>query len=123
MEHKNYKTEFNKRIYKYALDVIRFIEESSKDAASQVLSKQLVRSGTSVSANIIEAKSASSKKDYINFYTTALKSANESKLWISLLRDSGKTNKEKADKLLTETIEIAKILGASVITMKNKNKI
>ncbi len=123
MENKNYKTEFNKRIYKYALDVIRFIEESSKDAASQVLSKQLVRSGTSVSANIIEAKSASSKKDYINFYTTALKSANESKLWISLLRDSGKTNKEKADKLLTETIEIAKILGASVITMKNKNKI
>ena len=63
------------------------------------------------------------KKDYINFYTIALKSANESKLWISLLRDTGKTNKEEAAKLLTETIEIAKILGASVITMKNKNKI
>ncbi|HIH47210.1 TPA: four helix bundle protein [Candidatus Woesearchaeota archaeon] len=123
MKDKNYKTEFNKRIYKYALDIIRFVEKLPKETTSQVLAKQLIRSGTSVSANIIEAQSASSKKDYINFYTIALKSANESKLWISLLRDTGKTNKEEAAKLLTETIEIAKILGASVITMKNKNKI
>ena len=85
--------------------------------------KQLIRSGTSVSANIIEAQSASSKKDYINFYTHALKSANESKLWISLIRDADKINKEEAEKLLAETIEIAKILGKSIITMKNKNKI
>jgi len=120
MQDNSYKAEFNKRIYKYALDIIRFVEKIPKDTVSQVLVKQLVRSGTSVSANIIEAQSASSKKDYINFYTTALKSANESKLWISLLRDTGKINKEEAVKLLTETIEIAKILGASVITMKRK---
>ena len=93
-----------------------------KDTASQVLIKQLTRSGTSVSANVIEAQSASSKKDYINFYTHALKSANESKLWISLIRDTGKIDKEEADKLLRETIEIAKILGASIITMKGKNR-
>lgn len=120
----NYKVEFNKRIYKYALDIIKFIEKLPKDTATQVLVKQLVRSGTSVSANIIEAQSASSKKDYINFYTHALKSANESKLWISLIRDTtDKINKEEAEILLKETIEIAKILGASIITMKNKNKI
>lgn len=116
----NYKDEFNKRIYKYALDIIKFVEKLPKDTATQVLAKQLIRSGTSVSANIIEAQSASSKKDYINFYTHALKSANESKLWISLIRDSGKANKEEAEKLLKETIEIAKILGKSIITMKNK---
>ncbi|MCX6731578.1 MAG: four helix bundle protein [Candidatus Parcubacteria bacterium] len=119
----NYKQEFNKRIYKYALDIVKFVGGLPQETATQVLAKQLVRSGTSVSANIIEAKSASSKKDYINFYTTALKSANESKLWICLIRDTSKINKEEADKLLTETIEIAKILGASIITMKNKNKI
>lgn len=119
----DFKAEFNKRIYKYALDIIKFIGILPKDTAVQVLAKQLVRSGTSVSANIIEAQSASSKRDYINFYTTALKSANESKLWISLIKDSDKINKEHAEKLLSETIEIAKILGASIITMKNKNKI
>jgi len=119
----NFKAEFNKRIYKYALDVVRFVGKLPKDAATQVLAKQLVRSGTSVSANIIEAQSASSKKDYVNFYIIALKSANESKLWISLIRDTNEICKEEANKLLDETVEIAKILGASVITMKNKNKI
>ncbi len=123
MENSNYKIEFNKRIYKYALDVIKFVGKLPKETAQQVLAKQLVRSGTSVSANIIEAQAASSRKDYINFYTTALKSANESKLWISLIKDSSTINSDDAERLLKETIEIAKILGASVITMKNKNKI
>lgn len=116
----NFKDEFNKRLYKYALDIIKLVNKLPKDTVSQVLARQLIRSGTSVSANIIEAKSASSKKDYINFYTHALKSANESKLWISLMRDTYKIKKEDADKILTETIEIAKILGSSIITMKNK---
>jgi len=123
MGNNDYKVEFNKRIYKYALNIVRFVGKLPKEISTQVLAKQLVRSGTSVSANIIEAQSASSKKDYINFYIIALKSANESKLWISLIRDISEINKEEADKLLEETIEIAKILGASVITMKSKNKI
>ena len=123
MKNDNYKNEFNKRIYKYALEIIKFVERLSKDTTSQVLVKQLVRSGTSVSANIIEAQSASSKKDYINFYMNALKSANESRLWISLIRDSNKIDKEKVNKLLKETIEIANILGKSIITMKSRGKI
>jgi four helix bundle protein len=122
MKNNNFKDEFNKRIYKYALDIIKFVEKLPKDTASQVLAKQLIRSGTSVSANIIEAKSASSKKDYINFYTYALKSANESKLWIALIKDTKKIFKEDADKLLEETKEIANILGKSIITMKKDNK-
>jgi len=120
MNSNNYKTELNVRIYKYALDIVKFVGRLSREAAMQVLAKQLVRSGTSVSANIIEAQAASSKKDYINFYTTALKSANESKLWICLIRDSSDINKKEAETLLNETVEIAKILGASIITMKNK---
>src|SRR3989344_9066322 len=94
-----------------------------KDAVAQTIARQLTRSGTSVTANVSEAKSASSKKDYINFYTHALKSANESKLWISLLRDSGKISQIVAEPLLKETEEIAKILGASIITMKKNLKI
>jgi len=118
----NFKNEFNKRIYKYALDVIKFVDKLPKDTTSQVMAKQLIRSGTSVSANIIEAKAASSKKDYINFYLHALKSANESKLWIGLIRDSKKITETDANKLLDETTEIAKILGASVVTMKKNGE-
>ena len=118
----NFKDEFNKRIYKYALDIIKFVDKLPKDTTAQVMGKQLIRSGTSVSANIIEAKAASSKKDYINFYLHALKSANESKLWIGLIKDSGKSTETDTNKLLDETAEIAKILGASVVTMKEKQQ-
>jgi len=55
MRNNNFKDEFNKRIYKYALDIIRFIEKLPKDTASNVLANQLMRSGTSVPANVVEA--------------------------------------------------------------------
>jgi four helix bundle protein len=115
------KENFYKRLYDYALAIIHFVEKLPKDLVSQTIGRQLIRSGTSVVANISEAKAASSRKDYINFYTHSLKSANESKLWISLLKDSEKI-KEGVSELLQETTEIANILGASIITMK-KNKV
>ena len=115
----NFKEEFYKRVYKYALEIVKFVNILPKNAATKVLGNQLLRSGTSISANIIEAKAASSKKDYINFYLHALKSANETKLWLSLLRDSESSITKSATDLLKETCEIANILGRSVITMKN----
>lgn len=114
------KQQLIKRIYKYALDIIKFVDSLSKDSLTQVLANQLLRSGTSVTANIIEAQSSSSKKDFINFYTHSLKSANETKLWLGLIRDSKKGDKIKSELLLNETIEICKIIAASILTMKNK---
>lgn len=119
----NYKREFYQRVYKYGFDIIKLVENLPKDSISGILGKQLLRSGTSTPANVVEAKSASSKKDYINFYQYALKSANESKLWICYLRDAKKINKEQGEEILKETEEIANILAASIITMKNKQKV
>ncbi len=119
----NYKEQFYQRVYKYGLEIIKIVENLSRNQVSEILGKQLLRSGTSVVANIIEAKSASSKKDYINFYQYSLKSANESKLWISYLKDAKKIDEVQAQKILNETKEIANILAASLITMKNKRKI
>lgn len=96
-------------------------DKLAKDISGQTIARQLVRSGASVTANVREARAARSKKDYINFYHHALKSANETELWISLARDSGKIKSEESARLLEETKEIAKILAASIITMK-KNK-
>jgi four helix bundle protein len=115
------KEKFLKRLYEYALEIIHFTDSLQKDMSSRVIANQLVRSGTSVTANVMEAQAASSRKDYINFYTHALKSANESKLWISLLRDSKKCGVEQAEKLINETGELSKILAASIITLK-KNR-
>ncbi|MFA4818316.1 MAG: four helix bundle protein [Patescibacteria group bacterium] len=115
-----FKNEFKKRLYSFVLSLIKFIESLSKGAVSDVMGKQLLRSGTSILANYIEANSASSKKDFINFFTHSLKSANESKVWLTLLRDTNKGSKSEVDYLLNELIEIANILASSILTLKNK---
>ncbi len=84
------------------------------------MGKQFLRSGTSILANYIEANSASSKKDFINFFTHSLKSANESKVWLVLLRDTNKGDKNELKWLLKELIEIANILASSILTLKGK---
>jgi four helix bundle protein len=115
-----FKNEFKGRLYKFALNVILFVENLPRGPVSKVLTDQLLRSATSIGANVIEAQGAPSKKDYARFFTHALKSANETRFWLGLLRDSGKSDREATDKLLKEVTEIAKILAASIITLKGR---
>jgi four helix bundle protein len=112
--------EFKKRLYCWVLRLIKFIDILSKSNVSEVMGKQLLRSGTSILANYIEANSASSKKDFINFFTYSLKSANESKVWLTLLRDLNKGDKKELQWLLNELIEIANVIASSILTMKGK---
>ncbi|TSC94550.1 MAG: hypothetical protein Athens101428_257 [Candidatus Berkelbacteria bacterium Athens1014_28] len=119
-----FKNEFKKRLYRFVLDLIKFIDGlDKKDSTCRIVGDQLLRSGTSILGNYVEAKSASSKKDFINFFTHSLKSTNESKMWLTLLRDSEKCERKQADLLLSELIEIANILATSILTLKNKNKL
>ncbi len=120
MENKDFKSEFKQRLYSWVLRLIRFIDKLPKDSVCSVMGKQLLRSGTSVLANYIEANSASSRKDFINFFTHALKSANESKVWVSLLRDTNKGDAKELQWLLGELIEISNILASSILTLKGK---
>lgn len=108
------KTDLKKRTYIYALKIIQYINSlDKKDLSVEVIAKQLLRSATSIGTNIIEAQAGRSKKDFTNFYTHVLKSANESKFWLGFLRDSKKADQEITEQLLQETREIANILGAS----------
>jgi len=95
---------------------------NKNDFTVQIIVKQLLRSATSIGANIIEAQAGSTKRDFTNFFNYALKSANESKFWLGLLRDSKKGNQDEINKLLQETIELANILGSSVLTLKGRKK-
>jgi four helix bundle protein len=115
-----FKNEFQKRAYNFALEIIKFIDKLPKNNSCDTIGNQLLRSATSIGANVIEASAASSKRDYTNFFNHALKSANETKFWIGLLRDSGKADKNTTNKLLQEVTEIANILASSIITLKGK---
>ena len=120
MENKVY--DLKKRSYIYALGVIKLLEGLSKEYISQTIGKQLLRSATSIGANIVEAQASSSRKDFVNFYSYSLKSANESKFWLSLLKDSDKASGDKIKPILDETNELSNILAASILTMKGKVK-
>ena len=117
------KNEFRERCYRYSIAVINFIKSLPENRIYWTVSDQLLRSATSIGANIVEAKSASSKKDYVKYYEIALKSANETKYWLGLLRDALEADKGEVNKLLKETGELANILAASLLTMKNKRQI
>lgn len=115
------KVELKHRAYFFALDMIKFLDPLNKnDLVVQIVVKQLLRCSTSIGANIVEALAGSSKRDFTIFFTHALKSANETKFWLALLRDSGKAPKEAANKILQEATEIANMLGSSIITLKGK---
>lgn len=91
MENKVY--DLKKRTYLYALEVIKFLGSLPKDYIADTIGRQLLRSATSIGANIVEAQASSSKKDFANFYNYALKSANESKFWyrcVQYFDDKGK---------------------------------
>lgn len=77
-----------KRMYSFVLKLIKYIDNLPKDIASRRIADQLLRSETSVLANFVEGQSGSSTKDFTNFLNHSLKSANESKMWVALLRDS-----------------------------------
>jgi len=119
------KKEFKLRIYRYILRLIKFLSKLPNTPEIIEIKRQLIKSGTSVGANYFEAEAASSKKDYQNFFHYSLKSSNESKFWLALLRDSELASNdliEEISYLLQETKEIANIFASSLITMKSKTK-
>ena len=114
------KTELKRRAYQYSIKIIEFLDTLPNDLSTSVITRQLLRSATSVGANIVEAKGASSKRDFTNFFSYSLKSANESLYWLGLLRDAKKINSARLEYLLKETKELANMLGSSVLTLKGR---
>jgi len=108
------------RSYLFSVSVIKLFKRLPDDGLDNIIFNQLIRSLTSIGANIYEAKSSSSKRDFIKFYTIALKSANESKYWFSNLRDTSDIFGDEIRCQLNECTEIANMLAASLLTAKNK---
>jgi len=126
MDDKNkLRQEFKLRLYKYIIRLLKFLVKLPDDAVTQEIKKQLTKSGTSMGANYFEAEAASSRKDYQNYFHISLKSTNESKFWLAVLRDANLCPNNllsELEYLLKETKELANIFASSLLTMKNKKK-
>ncbi|MGY4538014.1 four helix bundle protein [Mucilaginibacter sp. UYNi724] len=106
------------RCYQFSKELIFFIAGAKYDRIFFSLFDQLIRSGTSIGANIVEAKAGSSTKDFKNYYKIALKSANETKYWLCLIRDTVLVDeKDKLNELLNEADELSKIIASIIINL------
>ncbi|MCU0452969.1 MAG: four helix bundle protein [Bacteroidetes bacterium] len=108
---------FKARLYAFTLRLISYVRSLPSDFVNRRMGDQLIRSGTSIIANMTEGGSAASRRDYANYTNHALKSANETHLWLSLLQDSGLRTAE-SEWLMREVTEIARILAATLITLR-----
>jgi len=119
---KNKRGDFKDRLVKFSLDVISFCDTFPNKRKFWIISDQLIRAATSVGANIVEAKSSSSRKDYIKFFQIALKSANETEYWLILCQELA-SDQKNIEELQMELKEISCIIGSSLITLKGKRNL
>lgn len=107
--------------FDFALRVVKLYKYLQENKEF-VLSKQILRSGTSVGAMVREAEHAESKADFIHKMAIAQKEANETLYWLELLYKAGYFNKEMFDSIQNDLIEIQKILSSIIISSKTGTK-
>lgn len=108
--------------FNFALRIVKLYQFLNQEKREYVLSKQLLRSGTSVGALIRESEHAESKVDFIHKLAIAQKEANETDYWLELLFQSEYLNEAQFQSLKTDIIEINKILASIIISTKNNLK-
>ena len=106
--------------YKFALRTVKLYQHLSVEQKEYVLSKQVLRSGTSIGANVEEAYQGESKSDFIHKLSIANKEAFETHYWLRLLRDSVMLEAKIAESLLNDCDEIQRMLVAAIKTSKIK---
>ncbi len=105
--------------FDFAVKIVKLCLEIQKKDKEYILTKQLLRSGTSVGANVEESIGGRSNKDLYHRLVISYKEARESHYWIRLLFEAELINKESKEELLTDVDELLRILGASKRTLKS----
>ena len=108
--------------YDFALRTVNLSRYLVDNKGEYVLSKQVLRSGTSIGANVEEASQAQSRRDFLHKLSIALKEATETNYWLRLLRDSKTLEKKIADSMISDCEQIQKILSASIRTVKGDTR-
>jgi four helix bundle protein len=108
-----------KKSFDFALDIVHLYKIISNERKEFVISKQLLRSGTSIGANIREAEFAESKADFIHKLAIA-KEANETEYWLELLNLSGYLNAQEFESIKPKITEQLRLLTSIIKTSKNK---
>jgi four helix bundle protein len=115
------KEELKRRTMQFALMIIKLVEDLPPTKAGHTIGNQIIRSGTSVSANYRIACRARSNADFISRITIVEEECDETLFWLELIKESGLLKKEKIQDLLKETDELTAIFTATGRTAKLNN--
>jgi len=107
--------------FAFAVRIVKLYKYLCDEKKEYVLSKQLLRSGTSIGANISESQDAQSANDFISKLSIALKEARESKYWIELLKETNILTNKEANNILDDLIEVIKLLVSIIKSTKENN--
>lgn len=106
----------------FALRVIRLYKYLCEEKKEYILSKQLLRSGTSIGANIAEAFYGQSEADFVSKLSIAQKEAGETMYWLELLHESEYLKQNEYDSIYSDSEELIKLLTSSIKTVKEKSR-
>lgn len=115
-----FKQQFKLRCFQFSLQILKLSEPLFTKRIHWILLDQLIRSATSIGANVVEGSNSTSKREFINYFQIALKSASETLYWLSLLKELHKD--DKIDILIQECTEIKKLLSTIILNTKQNSK-
>ena len=107
--------------FAFAVLIIRFVQYLQIQKKEYILSRQILKAGTSIGAQLEEAEFAASHADYINKFTVSLKEANETRYWLRLLKAGDYISDQQFNEALNECREIIAMLVSSLKTLKGIN--
>lgn len=111
------------RTFVFSLGIIRLYRELDKDSVGRILGRQLLRSGTSIGANVHEAQGGQSKADFIAKMSIAHKEALETVYWLRLIRQADLVVGEKLSALVDEATQLVRIISRILITSKGRKSL
>jgi len=118
MVNNKYKSDLVERAFRFGIQTIKTCENLPNTKSSSIIANQLIRSSTSVGANLVESKASSTRLEFKKFNEISLKSTNESKYWIEMLRELKLIDLEIAERLIKELTEISCMLASGIKKLK-----
>lgn len=118
-----FKQQFKKRCFNFSLSLLRLGELLREKRINWCVIDQITRSGTSIGANVVEGGNSTSKKEFINYFQIALKSASESLYWLALLKEINGNQSDEINRLIQECTEIKKLLSTIILNTKDHSRL
>lgn len=118
-----FKVEFKKRCFNFSIAILKISELLQKQRINWAILDQLIRSATSIGANVVEGGNSTSKKEFVHYFQIALKSASETLYWLALLKEMNQEHFKEINILITDCTEIKKMLSTIILNTKQNSRL